>query len=115
MTKAMIIRPRLSEKAHGMSESGKGYVFEVPVRANKLQVASAISAQFGVTVDDVNIAVIKGKAKRSYRKGGRPLKGSDKDVKKAYVRLKSGDSINLFPAEEAKDSKKSKKSAKGDK
>lgn len=100
MSKTMTLRPRISEKAYGLSKTGNTYVIEVPKEANKLTVASAVQVQFDVTVETVNIAVIKGKAKRTYRKGRRAPIGRTRDVKKAYVRLKDGDSINVFPADE---------------
>ncbi len=118
MSKSLILRPRLSEKAYGMSQenskTANTYVFEVPKTANKLTVAAAVGVQFGVKVDTVNISVSKGKAKRSFRKRSRPMPGRDKDIKKAYVRLKQGETIAIFPAEEteAKPVKKSKKEAK---
>jgi large subunit ribosomal protein L23 len=109
MSKTLLIRPRISEKAYGQSQSLNTYVFEVPADANRNQVSEAIAAQFGVTVMSVNILNVKGKAKRSVRKGGRQSIGRDNDIKKAYVTLKEGDSIAVFASEDADKEPKGKK------
>lgn len=96
MSKILSIRPRISEKSYGLSKNQRTYVFEVPMSANRQSIAAAVNVQFGVTVEDVNIAIAKGKVKRSVRKGSRPTLGKRNDVKKAYVKLKTGDSIPVF-------------------
>jgi len=111
MDKHMILKPRLSEKSYGLSLAGNTYVVEVPGNANKHTVASAVAAQFDVTVTNVNITNIKGKATRTVRKGGRPVNGQRSDMKKAYVTLKEGDKLPFFEAEEEAD-KKAEKAAK---
>ncbi len=118
MARSMTLKPRMSEKAYGMSQIRNTYVFEVPKEANKHEVAVAVAKQFDVTVETVNITLTKGKVKRTYRRGGRPVVGRDNDVKKAYVRIKAGDTIPVFAAEEVaqadneKATKKAKKEAK---
>ncbi len=111
MDKFMVLKPRISEKTYMMSEATRTYVVEVPGDANKDTVAKAVTAQFGVTVETVNIIVVKGKAKRTIRKGGRPTQGRRSDFKKAYVTLKEGDKLPFFaePEEEKKDKKSAKK------
>jgi large subunit ribosomal protein L23 len=100
MDKSMVIKPRLSEKAYGLSQTSNVYVFEVPSDANKLTVSRAVAAQFDVTVTSVNIINAKGKSMQRYRKrGGRNI-GKKPDVKKAYVLLKEGDKIAIFASEE---------------
>lgn len=117
MDKTMILRPRLSEKAYGTSMVQNTYVVDVPSDANKHTVAGAIAIQFGVTVLSVNITNAKGKAKRAYRKGGRPVQYTRNDIKKAYVTLKEGDRLPFFetPEEETKDAKADKKAEKKEK
>lgn len=95
-----------------MTQLRNTYVFEVPGDANKVTVAEAVAVQFNVTVLEVNISNLKGKAKRSIRKGGRAMTGRDIDVKKAFVTLKDGDSIAIFAAEEDKADDKSAKKEK---
>lgn len=100
MSKTMSLKPRMSEKAYATSKALNTYVFDVPMTANKMTVSEAVSAQFNVAVEEVRIIVSKGKVKNSYRKGRRPVSGKRPDVKHAYVRVKQGDSINIFEAEE---------------
>lgn len=108
MSKLMVLRPRVSEKAYGQSQSLNVFVFQVPSEANRLTVSHAVAEQFKVSVTAVRITNIGGKAKRSVRKSGRAVKGRRSDRKFAYVTLKAGDSLPIFAAEEADDAKKSK-------
>src|SRR4051794_35067698 len=108
MHEAIVLKPRVSEKAYGLSgkETGSNvYVFDVDGGNNKHTVARAIEAQYGVVVTSVNITNLKGKSKRTVRKGGRPVAGRTSDVKKAYVTLKSGQSLPIFAAVEAEEAK----------
>jgi large subunit ribosomal protein L23 len=85
-----IIRgPVITEKATLLTERNQ-VVFRVSKDANKLQIKTAVETLFGVTVLGVNTLVQKGKTKR-FR--GRP--GVRSDVKKAYVQLAEGQSIDL--------------------
>lgn len=111
MDKFMTLKPRVSEKAYGQSQVGNVYSFVVPHEANKQTVASAVTAQFGVTVESVNITNIKGKPKRAYRKG-RYVTGQRSDFKKAYVSVKDGDNIPIFAAEEEAEKKAEKAAIK---
>lgn len=111
MDKQMILKPRLSEKTYGLSLTRNIYTFEVPGDATKHTVARAVAAQFNVTVEEVNVINVKGKAKRTVRKGGRPTNGKRSDIKKAYVTLKEGDKLPVFDAVEA-DEKADTKAAK---
>ncbi len=103
MDNQMTLKPRISEKAYGLSQLNNVYVFQVPLDANKLSIARAVATQFGVTVETVNVMTTKGKTKRTVRKGGRAKMGKRVDMKKAYVTLKEGDSIVVFAAEDDKD------------
>lgn len=118
MSKTMTLRPRLSEKSYGQSQANNTYVLDVPGEATKHTVARAVSLQFEVSVINVNILNLKGKAKRSVSRGGRRVaNGRQSDTKKAYVTLAEGQSLPFFDAaEEAeKESKDSKKAAKAKK
>lgn len=85
-----IIRsPVITEKATILSERGQ-FVFRVSMDAKKPEIKAAIEGLFGVKVTAVNTLVNKGKTKR-FR--GRP--GVRSDVKKAYVTLAEGQSIDL--------------------
>jgi len=105
MSTQMPLLPRLSEKAVAQSQTGT-YVFVVPTDANKHSVARAIEAQFAVTVTEVNISILKGKAKRTVsQKGRRQLKGRTADAKKAYVTLAEGQKLPIFDAIEEEEAK----------
>lgn len=112
-----VLKPKMSEKAYALSQTNDVYVFLVPGNAVKQTVAKAVAAQFKVTVAAVNITNVKGKAKRTVRKGGRAISGRQKNQKKAYVKLKKGDTIPIFAAveqaqaESDKLAKQSKKAA----
>ena len=85
-----IIRsPVITEKATVMSERNQ-VAFRVAIDASKPEIKAAVEGLFGVTVLGVNTLVQKGKTKR-FR--GRP--GVRSDVKKAYVQLAEGQSIDM--------------------
>jgi large subunit ribosomal protein L23 len=118
MDKFMVLKPRISEKTYMTSQTTRTYVVEVPGDANKDTVAKAIASQFGVTVKTVNMINVKGKVKRTVRKGGRPTEGKRSDFKKAYVTLNEGQSLPFFAAAEeaeAEAAKSDKKVAKKEK
>jgi large subunit ribosomal protein L23 len=85
-----IIRsPVITEKATNISETNQ-FVFRVAIDATKPEIKQAIEGLFGVNVIGVNTLVQKGKTKRFK---GRP--GQRSDVKKAFVRLAQGQSIDF--------------------
>jgi len=92
----IFITPRATEKAYGLSAQNT-YVFNVPLTANKQQIADAVAEQFEVTVKTVSTAVQSGKAIR-FSKGKNRYPGTTKrkDSKKAYVTLAEGSSIQMF-------------------
>lgn len=105
--KTIALRPRLSEKTYGLSES-RVYVVEVPQDTNKHSVARAVEAQFEVKVTKVNIVNIKGKSKRIVSLTGKRMKnaeGKRNDIKKAYVTLAKGHSLPFFAAIEEEEQK----------
>ncbi len=85
----VIVKPIITEKATMASEGG-AVVFQVAKDATKPQIKEAVEAVFGVKVKAVNTAITKGKAKK-FR--GRP--GERSDVKKAYVTLEEGSTIDV--------------------
>jgi len=111
MDKLTLLRPRLSEKTFSLAKSNTVYVFDVPGSANKHTVAAAVATQFEVTVVNVNMTNVKGKAKRTIRKGGRAVSGQQTDRKKAYVTLKEGQKLPFFETEDDKKDKKADKKA----
>ena len=85
----VIRKPVITEKATLASENG-AVVFEVARDSNKPQIKEAVEALFGVKVKAINTVITKGKTKRF-----RGIKGTRKDVKKAYVTLEDGNSIDV--------------------
>lgn len=103
--KSLGIIPRLSEKGYGLSHS-RVYIVELDPTINKHNAKRAIESQFGVSVIKINVANIKGKAKRTVSKQGRRVaKGRDRAVRKAYVTLAEGNSLPFYEAIEEEEKK----------
>ncbi len=85
----VIRKPIITEKATMASENN-AVVFEVAIDANKPQIREAVESLFNVKVKAVNTSITKGKVKR-FR--GKP--GKRKDIKKAYVTLEEGNTIDV--------------------
>lgn len=81
--------PVITEKSTLLSERNQ-FVFRVANDATKPEIKAAIEALFKVKVAAVNTAITKGKTKRFK---GRP--GVRSDVKKAFVTLAEGQSIDF--------------------
>ena len=88
---SILVKPRLTEKSVSMGERNV-YTFEVKRDANKFQVRDAVKALYNVTPVKVNI-VSKRPAHRPKGSTNRTVKVAG--MKKAYVYLKKGDTINL--------------------
>jgi large subunit ribosomal protein L23 len=82
----IIRRPLITEKSTRLKEASGTICFEVARDANKIEIARAVTALFGVKVADVRVANRRGKWKRMGR-----FIGQRKDWKKAYVRLAPGE------------------------
>ena len=85
----LIRAPLITEKSTLVSQHNQ-VVFRVPMKATKPQIKKAVEALFKVDVKAVNTSITKGKTKR-FR--GRP--GRRSDVKKAFVTLAEGQSIDV--------------------
>lgn len=85
----VIQSPVITEKATLLSEHNQ-VCFRVTLDANKPQIKKAVEELFKVKVEAVNTVLVKGKTKRFK---GRP--GRRSDVKKAYVTLAEGHSIDV--------------------
>ena len=84
-----ILAPVITEKATILSEQNK-VVFRVADTATKDEIAAAVESLFKVNVLKVNTLVQKGKTKRF-----RGIAGERSDVKKAYVTLEEGNTIDV--------------------
>lgn len=95
---ALLVRPLITEKS--MSEATRGwYTFLVETHSNKQVIAKAVSEEFKVHVVSVKTVSLSGKQKR---RGKRGLSVSAPDRKKAYVRLKKGETIEVFGVDATK-------------
>lgn len=92
----MVITPRISEKSYGLSRQNI-YVFDVPMTANKAEVARELAREYpDIEIADVRLMITKGKTK-SVNRGKRARPGLTKrsDTKKAYVTVSKGQ-IEVF-------------------
>lgn len=89
--KDTLVRPLVTEKSTNFLGNDRTYAFEVAVDATKPQIRKAIEAHYGVAVDAVRTAVVRGKVKRFGR-----FHGKRKNWKKAFVTLTEGHTLNLF-------------------
>ena len=85
----VILAPVITEKSSAVSEVNQ-VIFKVRLDATKPQIKNAIEKLFNVKVLAVNTLTRKGKTKRF-----RGIKGRQKDVKKAVVKLAEGDKIDV--------------------
>ena len=85
----IIRKPIVTEKTTMASEAG-AVVFEVAIDSNKPSIKEAVESLFGVKVKAVNTTITKGKAKRF-----RGMLGKRKDIKKAYITLEEGNTIDV--------------------
>ncbi|MDD5032006.1 MAG: 50S ribosomal protein L23 [Patescibacteria group bacterium] len=86
----MLLKPLVTEKATNLGVLNK-YVFAVSPKANKIEIAEAIKAVYGVKPVGINIIKGEGKTVRS----GRTF-GKRKDWKKAIVALPAGKTIKIY-------------------
>jgi large subunit ribosomal protein L23 len=86
----VLVRPIITERSTMLQEQHK-YTFEVALTANKGLVKQAVETLFEVKVLKVNTIRIPGKTRRF---GPRLVRS--KDIKKAVVTLRPGDTITVF-------------------
>jgi large subunit ribosomal protein L23 len=91
----ILIKPIVTEKLTSQGERLNSYGFKVDKRANKLQIKKAIETMYGVTVVSVNTAVVGGKSKNRYTKGGF-IQGRTGSYKKAIVKVGKEDKIDFY-------------------
>jgi large subunit ribosomal protein L23 len=91
----VLVKPILTEKANAQQDKLRRFAFKVARKANKLEIKKAIQEFYGVTVTEVNTAVIPGKNKTRYTKAGF-VKGQKPAYKKAFVTVADGESIDLY-------------------
>ena len=86
----VLLAPVVSEKSYAQIAARK-YTFKVHKDAHKTQVRQAVEQLFDVKVEAVNIVKVQPKPKRrGATKGARP------GWKKAIVKLREGNTIEIF-------------------
>jgi large subunit ribosomal protein L23 len=83
---------RLSEKAALLQETNNEITLEVDRKANKFEIKEAVETLLGKKVVAVRTANYDGKARRKRRADA----GNTAQWKKAIVRLKEGESLDLI-------------------
>lgn len=93
MKLALLKRPVITEKSLQAAASRNEYTFEVDRTANKNQIKDAVETTYGVKVEAVNTITGHRIAKTTGRKRLRTIVAPKK---KAIVRLKQGQTIEVF-------------------
>ena len=91
----VLLAPQISEKATYVADKNEQVIFRVSSDATKPEIKAAVELLFKVSVENVQVAVVKGKQKRFGR-----LMGRRKNWKKAYVCLAPGQEINFAAGEQ---------------
>ncbi len=86
----VILAPVVSEKSYALLDLN-AYTFIVHPEANKTEIKQAVETIWDVKVLSVNTINRKGKSKRF-----RFTVGKRQDTKRAIVKLREGDSIEIF-------------------
>jgi len=92
----LLVAPHVSEKAARAGEKHNQYVFRVRRDATKPEIRKAVELMFSVEVEAVQVVNVMGKGKRFGA-----MMGRRSDWKKAYVSLKTGQTIDLTGAAKA--------------
>jgi len=87
-------KPVLTEKSLLLQQTQNKYTFDVDLNANKTEVKMAVEKLFDVKVESVTIMNVKPKTKRMGKYVGKTNRR-----RKAIVKLKKGNEINLFGEE----------------
>ena len=86
---AVLLAPHITEKTSLAMQNANTYSFRVRRDSSKPDVKAAVELMFGVKVAKVNLVNETGKSRRFGK-----LQGRTQDIKKAYVRLAPGQTID---------------------
>ncbi len=92
LAKGQIVRPHITEKATDLGSKNNQFVFVVQTRATKNDIAKDVQEMYGVTVENVRIIRVHPKSIRFGR-----TQGTKKGYKKAIVKIKQGQTIEILP------------------
>jgi large subunit ribosomal protein L23 len=87
----IVQKPVITEKATGDQAERNTYHLQVPLSANKVEIRQAVERIFGVKVLSVTTSRVRGKARRR-----RWVAGRSRDWKRAMVRLREGQTIEIL-------------------
>jgi large subunit ribosomal protein L23 len=85
----VLLAPHITEKTSLAMQNSNSYAFRVRRDSTKPDVKAAVELMFGVKVAKVNLVNETGKTRRFGK-----LQGRTQDIKKAYVRLAPGQTID---------------------
>ncbi len=88
---AVLIRPYIKEKSAILADEKGTYVFEVALRANKIEIARAVASIYGFTPIRVNIINLP--SARVFKRGKYGVRAG---TRKALVTLKKGEKIEFM-------------------
>ncbi len=91
----IIIKPIITEKRSQNAEKLNSYGFVVNRKANKYQIRKAIEELYSVKIESVNTLIQRGKKSTRNTKTGM-IVGSKSSLKKAFVKLKDGQTIDFY-------------------
>jgi len=86
----LLIAPHISEKTARAAEKSNQYVFRIRHEATKTEVREAVELMFSVKVESVQVLNRAGKSTVFKQRRGRR-----NGIKKAYVRLAAGQTIDF--------------------
>lgn len=87
----ILVQPLLTEKVTAMREQSNTVGFLVHPDANRIQIKQAVETLLKVKVERVNVLNVRGKIKRLGR-----FSGKRSDWKKAFVKLREGEKLELY-------------------
>jgi large subunit ribosomal protein L23 len=85
----LLTTPHITEKTSLAMQNANTYSFRVLRNSSKPEIKAAVELMFGVKVAKVNVVNETGKTRRFGK-----LQGRTQDIKKAYVRLAPGQTID---------------------
>ena len=85
----LLLAPHITEKTSLAMQNNNSYAFRVLRDSTKPEIKAAVELMFGVKVANVNVVNETGKTRRMGKTQGRT-----QDIKKAYVRLAPGQTID---------------------
>jgi large subunit ribosomal protein L23 len=84
-----LLSPHITEKTSLAMQNDNSYSFRVRRESTKPEIKAAVELMFGVKVAKVNVVNETGKTRRMGK-----VQGRTQDIKKAYVRLAPGQTID---------------------